>query len=436
MFSRLSRPNNKGPAGPVLRDVNQRPAVVAARATEVLVQPLIIRRNASVTLPEVMRHIFPVVVTRLHGGTTPRSCDNPVLHFPMLCHDNGSSFRIVPDGGTDQTGYFDFFQFGKLGDGEFELCYSSSLGAHGRLLIDFKRRKAYWHWLPPGSALDARRANVEPVEIRSSGLLPPGCAITSATLPHVDRFEHNQLHFSTKTPPLKLNDELCSLVVAEIVGSGILFSLKDPEAVFTYDHRPFQHFFVSLTHPKRTHGKVYYGGMTSVFNNLGGSVESEVVDLHQSLLRVLFGFVQKSLLEEIEIQHRADVFIGFKDLQDYIVQTRAALSQALSDPETLTPAGKEQALNDFMRCADWVSYFAEKLEDREETVLIQCQCLFGKSSVCMERGDVAGAQALTEQLITAAGSLTDPAKRQDLYTFLNGAGWKVSFEDIFPGPRA
>jgi hypothetical protein len=437
MFAGLPRPKSKEPAGAVLRESTQRPPVVAPKATELLVAPLMIPRSVPVTLPEVMRHIFPVAVTHLHGGTTPRSNNNPVLHFPILCHRDGTSFEILPDSGTDQTGYFDFFQFGKLGEQEFEVCYSSSLGAHGRLLMDFKRRKAHWHWLPAGSALDARGANMENLEIRSSGLLPPGCGIRSATLPHVEKFENNTLHFSTKTPPLKLNDEFCSLVVGEIVGSGMLFSLKDAQAVFRYDQRLFQHFFISLTHPKKMQGKIYYGGKTRIFHNLGGSVESEVVDLHQSLLRVLFGVGNKSLLEELEIQGQADVFVGFKELEEYVVRTRTSLTTALlADSERLTPAAKEEALNDFMRCADLISYFAGKLEDAEERAFLRCQCLFGKSSVCVERDDSAGAQALVEQLLATAAKMIDPARRHDLHTFLEGAGWKVRFEEIFAGPTS
>ena len=433
MFNRSSRPNSTPPPEAVLREIHQRPAVVAAKATELLVAPLMIRRRVQVTLPEAMRHIFPVVVTRLHGGTTPRSNDNPVLLLPLLCHSDGTSVQILPDNGADQTAYFDFFQFGKLGPQEYELCHSSSLGAHGRLLIDFKRRQAHWHWLPPGSPLDARRANIETLQIRASGLLPPGCAIRSATLPHVEKFENNQLYFSTQTPPLKLNDELCALLRLEVVGSGILFSLKDPEAVFSYDHKPFQHFFISLTHPKKTHGKFYYGGTTSVFNNLGGSVESEVVDLHQSLLRVLFGRVPKTLLEELEIQQQADVFIGFKELQDYILQTRTAFTRALqANADSPTGLDAEPVLRDFMRCSDLISSFAPKLEDRDETALVQCQCLFAKSTVCMARDDAPGAQALVEELLATARTITDPAKCRDLFSFLEGAGWKVNFEDIFP----
>jgi hypothetical protein len=429
MFKRPSRPSGKNPATLVLRAASQRPAVVAAKATEVLVPPMLIGRNASITLPDAMRHLVPVAVSNLHGGTTPRSNGNPILRFPILCHDDGKSFEILPDSGTDQTAYFDFFQFGRLGEKEFEVCYSSSLGAHGNLLVDFKRRKAYWRWLAAGSALDAKNPHIETLVIRYSGLLDPGCLIKSATLPCVTKFENNQIHFSTGTAPLKLNDELCALTVAEIVGSGILFSLTDPEATFRYDNRRLQHFFIALTHPKKILGKMYYGGKTTVFSNLGESRESEIVDMHQALLRVLFGLVNKPLREELDIQHEADVFLGLKELQEYLAATRVLLT----DPERLGYASQDQALDDFVHCADLLSGFAEKLEDKDETALIQCECLFGKSGVCMAREDAAGAQALVGQIVARAGTIVDEAKRKELHAYFEANGWQVGYEEIFGG---
>ncbi len=427
MFTKSPRPNRKMPPGPALRAIGQRPAVVAPRATELLVPPLLIGRNATVTLPDAMRRIFPVSVSNLHGGTTPRSNGNPILHFPILRREDGKSFEILPDSGLDQTAYFDFFQFGRLGPREFEVCYSSSVGAHGAVLVDFQRRRAYWRWLPAGSALDARKANTEALVIRSSGLLEPGSRIRSATLPHVKRFENNLLHFSTGTAPLKLNDELCALTVAEIVGSGILFSLTDPEAVFRYDNRMFQHFFISLTHPRKVRGKMYYGGKTSVFSNLGESKESEVVDMHQALLRVLFGLVSKPVREQLDIQHEADVFMGFKELQEYLAQMRLMLTH----PERLGYASREQALDDFIHCAELLSGFAEKLEDRDETALIQCECLFGKSGVCLLREDAVGAEALVGQILERAGTIVDEGKRRELHAYFEANGWRVEFEKLF-----
>jgi hypothetical protein len=231
---------------------------------------------------------------------------------------------------------------------------------------------------------------------------------------------------------LLLDAELSSLIDGEPVGNGIIFSLKTPEATFHYKETEFQHFFISLKHPRIVHGKTYYGGQVTTLHNAGAKIVSEVVDLHQALLRqVLFGSVHKTLIQELGILDAADVFVSCDELQDYHDRSRMLLEA----PPLLRHTDTATALTDFGRAVDILAKFAEKLEDPEETRMLQAMCLFGKVQAELLRGSPAGdvlAQELQSQLVEKARSIQDNAKRQGLYDFFRAKGWEITYEELFP----
>jgi hypothetical protein len=206
---------------------------------DLLLSPMIIPRNTSVTISDHMRTILPVMVSRFQGNTTPRALGNPVLNFPTLLNRQKTNhLKIFPDEGRNEPAYFDYFHFGQLDANCFEVCYSSSLGSHARLVADFGRKRAYLDRLP----LEGGRAFTKPRReewyIYHFGLLPSGCTVASASLPRFSPLSNNhELHVcdvdGTALPVLKLNSELSALIDAEVTGNGVLLSLKTPGAVFS-----------------------------------------------------------------------------------------------------------------------------------------------------------------------------------------------------------
>ena len=93
------------------------------------------------------------------------------------------------------------------------------------------------------------------------------------------------------------------------------------------------------------------------------------------------------------------------------------------------------ALRDFGRAADILAKFAEKLEDLDETMMLQTMCLFGKLQAELLRGSPAGevfAHELQNQLLERARSIKDNAKRHELFDFFRAKSWEIKFEDLFP----
>ncbi len=433
MFSSI-RASAKNPSTTaVVRDPSQRPIQLASKCASenIIVSPLCIGRNTHLTLPDEMRGIFPVDVTNFYSDTAPSSVGNPVLKFPMIMNERKTALRIVADEGKNTPAYFDFLQFGKLKEKEYEICYSTSLGAHGNILLDFKVGRAYVWTVDPSSPLDTKNIKKEVWQLKYSGLLDPGCLIRAARQPHVTRYENGAFHFSEGRNPLTLNAELIALLDVEIVGSGILFSIKQPGSTFRYQGGDYQHIFVSLSTPKEVGGKTYYGGQSTTFHNTGKTFDTNVVDLHQALLRqVLFGSVNKSIQEELEILSAADVFLGYQELSRY----HHGYRNIAAAPDGATPAVGEQWSN-FEHAADILYYFASKLEDPNEALMMQCKCTFDKLQAYRARAvdsedDVAC--QLADHLFEKARGITDEGKKIELLRFFSGQGWPLEHQQLFP----
>ena len=264
-------------------------------------------------------------------------------------------------------------------------------------------------------------------QVCHSGILAPGCKIAAASLPFAKGFKQGVLEFSAgRNRFLTLNAELVELVNVEIVGNGILFSLKTPGQVFRYKCREFQHLFVNLGHPKEVAGRTYYGGQSTTFHNTGGKIDSDVVDLHQALLRqILFGSFNKSLLEELVIQTEADVFIDFAQLS----ADHNRLRLLLDNPGQLYYSDPLQAAKDFDWAAQRIKKFAEKLENHNEALLLEGQCLFGQLQAAQIQGATEEDQHLCQlhaELLEKAQSIEPGPERRALLSFFKEQRWEVS----------
>ncbi|MCX6903917.1 MAG: hypothetical protein NTW03_10675, partial [Verrucomicrobia bacterium] len=138
-----------------LRPASERPAIVSPRSPQeqVLAGPFHIPRGQdTVTVPDAMKDIVPVNIIAQQAILNAKG--NPVIQFPTLQDDRNSSLCLCPDDGANaQPAHFDFCQFTRLGDYEYAFYYSTSLGSHGRIYLDFRKKKALLSTLPPGSNL-------------------------------------------------------------------------------------------------------------------------------------------------------------------------------------------------------------------------------------------------------------------------------------------
>ena len=413
-----------------IRPASERPAIVSPRSPQeqVLAGPFHIPRGQdTVTVPDAMKDIVPVNIVAQQAILNAKG--NPVIHFPTLQDDRNSSLCLCPDDGANaQPAHFDFCQFNRLGEYDYAFYYSTSLGSHGRIYLDFRKKKALLSTLPPGSNLDARQISEATRDIRHSGLLWTGCYARAASLPYVRQIKQNTLTFSHGKNSLVLHPELFKLVDIEAAGNGVLFSLRTPGHSFRVGTGEFQHLFVSLKLPIETKTRTYYGGKTTTLNNRGGKIESDAVDMHQALLRqIYFGSLHKPLMEQLDILSEADVFLDYKELNQYYDYA----IQLVEDPHKINYAQYDRAADILMR-------FAGKLWDEDEQHAILAKVSYGKVRACLNRppepaGDAeAISDALWAETITQARSIKREEMRRALYDCFRGYQPDLPYDQLFP----